>query len=260
MSRELRLDIEVPGTPDEVWDTIATGHGITSWFVPTEVEEGPGGTVKHYFTPEAFQTGRITAWEPPQRLVYESEQGERRFAYEWTVEGREGGTCVVRLVNSGFLDGADWDAEYESLSQGWQLFMYNLRLCRTYFPGQRCASSTLSVSSGGPVERAWAALMEGLGLPTSFEFGDRVQVAATDAPLLAGGVERFHNHMLSLRIDDPAPGIAFIAAEGGDDSVALSVYIYAFGATASDVMAGEAPRWRDWLGARFQSWPSSSGS
>ena len=29
----------MPGTPEEVWHAIATGPGITAWFVPTEVDE-----------------------------------------------------------------------------------------------------------------------------------------------------------------------------------------------------------------------------
>lgn len=37
----LRMEItcELPGTPEQIWDAIATAHGITSWFLPTDVEE-----------------------------------------------------------------------------------------------------------------------------------------------------------------------------------------------------------------------------
>ncbi len=34
-----------PGTPEEVWQAIATGPGISSWFVPTEFEELDGKPV-----------------------------------------------------------------------------------------------------------------------------------------------------------------------------------------------------------------------
>jgi hypothetical protein len=30
--------------------------------------------------------------------------------FEWLVEARDGGTCVVRLVTTGFGSGEDWDA------------------------------------------------------------------------------------------------------------------------------------------------------
>jgi hypothetical protein len=29
-SRAIDLDVEVPGTPDQVWDAIATGPGLTA--------------------------------------------------------------------------------------------------------------------------------------------------------------------------------------------------------------------------------------
>ena len=40
----VEMRFELPGTPEQVWAAIATGNGISSWFVPTEVEERRGGT------------------------------------------------------------------------------------------------------------------------------------------------------------------------------------------------------------------------
>ena len=66
-------------------------------------------------------------------------EGRPTFAAEWLVEARDGGTCVVRLI-SGFGSGAEWDAQYDATQAGWRLFLYNLRLYLTHFPGQPCAS------------------------------------------------------------------------------------------------------------------------
>jgi uncharacterized protein YndB with AHSA1/START domain len=43
--RSVQLEFEVPGTPEEVWQALATGPGISSWFVPTEIEERDGKPV-----------------------------------------------------------------------------------------------------------------------------------------------------------------------------------------------------------------------
>ena len=43
--RSVQVEVEVPGTPEEVWQAIATGPGISSWFVPTEFEESDGRPV-----------------------------------------------------------------------------------------------------------------------------------------------------------------------------------------------------------------------
>ena len=49
MTRAIRLEVDVPGTPEEVWATVATGPGITSWFVPSTVEERDGGAIAMHF-------------------------------------------------------------------------------------------------------------------------------------------------------------------------------------------------------------------
>jgi uncharacterized protein YndB with AHSA1/START domain len=43
--RSVQVEIEVPGTPEEVWQAIASGPGISSWFVPAEFEERDGKPV-----------------------------------------------------------------------------------------------------------------------------------------------------------------------------------------------------------------------
>ena len=47
--RWVQVEVEVPGTPEEVWQAIATGPGVSSWFVPTELRED--GTVVSHFGP-----------------------------------------------------------------------------------------------------------------------------------------------------------------------------------------------------------------
>ena len=50
-SRAIDLSVEVPGTPEQVWEAIATGPGITAWFVPHTVEGRAGGEVTMDFGP-----------------------------------------------------------------------------------------------------------------------------------------------------------------------------------------------------------------
>ena len=35
--RSIQVEAEVPGTPEQVWDAIATGPGIGSWFYPADL-------------------------------------------------------------------------------------------------------------------------------------------------------------------------------------------------------------------------------
>ena len=41
----MELTFELPGTPEQVWQAIATADGISSWFLPTDLEERQGGAI-----------------------------------------------------------------------------------------------------------------------------------------------------------------------------------------------------------------------
>jgi len=184
--RSIEHEIEVPGTPEQVWHAIATGQGITAWFVPTKVEEQVGGAMELDFGPGmGTALGKVTVWEPPTLFVHlGSGAAGNPLAYEWHVEAHSGGTCVVRLVTSGFLSEADWQAEYDSAAEGWQLFLNNLRLYLLHFAGQRCASILVQQLSDVAPDDAWRQLTGLLGLPEAPTVGQ--QVSVSNAP----GTER----------------------------------------------------------------------
>src|SRR4029079_10605598 len=69
--RSIQVEIEVPGTPEEVWQAIATGNGFTAWFTRGEIEEREGGTVTHYMG-GGESKGVVTAWQPPHRFATEA--------------------------------------------------------------------------------------------------------------------------------------------------------------------------------------------
>jgi uncharacterized protein YndB with AHSA1/START domain len=235
--RSIDLSVEVPGTVEEVWRTIATGPGISSWFIPHEVDEREGGEVVMDFGSFGKESATVEAWDPPHRLLLRGRDDDRggHLAYEWLVEAKDGGTCVVRLVNSGFGPGAEWDADFEGMSSGWRLFLENLRLHRTHFPGQVPVSILPTVMTAGPHADAWSKLCGTLGIGTALAAGDRVSGALG----LSGTIERavFEPKVsaYALVLDGPAPGTAFVTDEGEGDVVGASAYLYLYGAGASGV-------------------------
>jgi uncharacterized protein YndB with AHSA1/START domain len=60
--RSSSAEIEVPGTPEEVWEAIATGPGISAWFVPTEVDGRPGGQAVFHLGESQDAPAAITGW------------------------------------------------------------------------------------------------------------------------------------------------------------------------------------------------------
>src|SRR5262245_22321095 len=76
--RSIQVEVEVPGTPEDVWAAIATGPGITAWFVPTEMEPGPGGVpakMTLHFGPGMDSVATITGYDAPRRLTAEDSWG-----------------------------------------------------------------------------------------------------------------------------------------------------------------------------------------
>lgn len=249
-TRSIELSVEVPGTPEEVWETIATGPGITSWFTPMEVDGRVGGEVVMDFGAFGKETATVTAWEPPSRVVFEG-GGERPLAYEWLVEAGDGGTCVVRLVNSGFGLGEEWDGDFDGMSTGWALFMQNLALHLAHFRGRRSRTFVPTAMVPGPNAAAWSTLCSALGIPEGLSEGDRLTTSGDGVPVLAGTVRwatatpKVTTHLLLL--DAPAEGTAFLTAEGDGDQVAVSAYLYLYGPAGE---AGE-DQWTPWLDATF---------
>lgn len=246
--REIRLEIEVAGAPEEVWQAIATGPGISSWYVPHTVEEREGGAALASFGegPEMQVPGRVAAWEPPHRIVFDGGEGASGLAFEWLVEAREGGTCIVRLINSGFGDGNPWDDQYDDMTEGWKLFLFNLKLHMQHFRGQAAVSMLPMAPWAGTKAEAWERLTSALALPARPAIGERV-VTGGSAPRLAGTVVETGDTRIALLLDSPAPGTAFIAAEGAEHC-GVSVWAYLYGSNAATIADTERPRWQQWLG------------
>ena len=121
--RSIQVEVEVPGTPEEVWQAIATGPGISSWFVPTEFEERDGKpvAVKISLGPGMEPRSAVTAWDPPRMFATEADgfvPGSPPIANEWTVEARGGGVCILRIVQSLFASTDDWDNQLEGAKSG----------------------------------------------------------------------------------------------------------------------------------------------
>ena len=253
--RSIELEVEVPGTPEEVWRAIATGPGISSWYVPHVVEEREGGAATASFGPgpEMQVPGRVAAWDPPRRVVFDGGEGAGGLAFEWLVEARTGGTCVVRLVNSGFASGEDWDGQFDGMTEGWKLFLLNLRLHLEHFSGQTATAVLPTATWSGGAVMAWRVLARELGIAPDPAVGDRIRTAALGAPALAGVVVDATPGRVALLLDEPAPGTAFLAVEGTDDDVSVSIWSYLYGADASSIAARDEQSWTSWLTDRAPS-------
>lgn len=253
--RSVQVEVEVPGTPEEVWQAIATGPGISSWFVPAEFEESGGKpvAVTMNFGPGMVTRSAMTAWEPPRMFAAQGEGwgGSPPIATEWSVEARAGGVCVVRVVHSLFASTDDWDGQLEATESGWPGFFRTLRIYLTHFRGQRSALMQFVAPVDAPEAVAWDRLTEALEVK-GVSVGRRWKTPAGVPP--HGGVMEYlatNPYDALFRLDEPGPGVAALGAFncGGPSMVALNFYLY--GDRAAEIAAREQPLWQAWIQERF---------
>lgn len=253
--RRIEVKVEVPVTPEQAWEAIATGPGITGWFMPAEVDERVGGSVVHHHEADMSSSGTITAYEVPHRFAYEEsaeefapdDSGPPVTATEFLVEARSGGTCVVRVVMSGFGEGEAWDQAIESFTAGWRQALVSLRLYLTHFRGEPVAAVNAGGFVKGEHDASWEWFAQQLGVPAIARVGERVATAAQGAPVLAGTVEQADEHMMTLVLDAPARGIGLIGAGGAGEQTFVTVRAQLYGPEAAEVAAREQAGWKAWF-------------
>ena len=253
--RSVQVEVEVPGTPEEVWHAIATGPGISSWFVPAEFEERDGKpvAVKLNFGPGMESSSPVTAWDPPRMFAAESSgwtPGSPPIRDEWSVEARGEGMCVVRVMHSLTADTDEWDSQLTGTEAGWPGFFRILRLYLTHFRGQSSTMMQWMAPAAGTEAEAWDKLTAVLGLK-GVSAGQR-WTAPAGVPALSGVVEHVSEkpYTALLRLDKPGPGAAALGAVNfGGAMVTLSFYLY--GNQAAGTVARETPLWQAWIQEHF---------
>ncbi|MFF5227303.1 SRPBCC domain-containing protein [Dactylosporangium sp. NPDC000521] len=244
MSHEFELthDIDIAATPEQVWDAIATGPGIDSWFMGrTEVEPRVGG--RGVFTMPGFTAeSTVTAWEPPHRFAYKSTPAEDGtfMAFEYLVEGRDGGSTALRMVHSGILAG-DWEEQYDALRKGNPLYLRTLEQYLVHFPGRTAVPVTAFGPQQSDQEQAWAALVGAVGLTGPVSEGDKVQLTVGGRDVVGVVDVVLEPGFLGVRTDD-----ALLRFVGGGGMILTGHHVFA----DIDQAAAEGT-WSEWLAAVY---------
>ncbi len=254
--RWVEMELSVPGTPEQVWQAIATGPGYTAWFTPATIDERVGGAIRFDMGENGESNGEVTLWEPPFRFGYVERdwaEGAPSLATEITVTARSGNRCIVRMVHSLFASTDDWDDQMEGFESGWPGFFEVLRLYLSLFSGKKAAVSAAMAHVEAPQLDVWKGLIDGLGLAGA-NAGETRTASRTPEPL-SGVVERVQQgdkeRYVLLRLTQPSPGIALIGTYGIEDATTAGITLYLYGDDAGQRAAASAPGWKDWLRDTF---------
>ncbi|MCG5216654.1 SRPBCC family protein [Streptosporangium sp. KLBMP 9127] len=235
-------EIEIDATPEQVWEAISSGPGVDSWFMGrNEIEPGVGGTVRFSFFGDTSKS-TVTAWEPGKRFAYQGDEAEDGtfMAFEYLIEGRAGGSTVVRFVHSGFLSD-DWETEYDALQKGDAMYLHKLAQYVTHFYGRISRRNLfLPGPKVGDEKRAWAAFTAAFDVTGTVAEGDKARLTVPGLPAVDGVVDYVDAHtFLGVRTSDGIYRLIY----GHDGTLVVEHHDYSTTADQQDI----EPAWQKWL-------------
>lgn len=130
IGRVIRAEIRTSATPQQAYDAWADTEKIAHWF-PDRAEgtAEPGATITWIFDTFNYRIPyEVLVAQPPERFTirWNPPPGMNPGILEVTIS-RESGETVIRLVNSGFREGAQWDDEFEGVDSGWRMSLAKLK-------------------------------------------------------------------------------------------------------------------------------------
>ena len=183
---EIRREVELPATPEQVWAAVATGAGTASWLFPT-------GEGEPHEVGEAWAGHTVTALDPPRHFAVAAQgpDGTVVNALEYLIEARDGGTAVLRYVHSGILTG-DWDSQYDATGQHTDFYLHTLGQYLRYFDGRPVTYVAAEGPAASKAPGAFDTLRRALGLAGH---------CCVDRRMLASGGERIWIFHLSILLN-----------------------------------------------------------
>lgn len=121
--RRVEKQIEVDAPAERLYCAWSEPELLSGWFADrAEGGSAVGDVQTWHFDRFGFAIPyEVVVAEPNRRFMLRCEiPGKGVGLMEVLLEER-GGRTVMRFVNSGFKEGAEWDAEYEGVNSGWQM-------------------------------------------------------------------------------------------------------------------------------------------
>jgi uncharacterized protein YndB with AHSA1/START domain len=125
--KRLDFTVTVPATLDQVWDAFTTVPGVTAWLAPqATIEPQPGGKWEVSFGPGSSTAGGTVLLVQPKTLLaiaamapdqFPTVRRERTTAV-FSFEPAGPNATTVRLAQTGWQTGPEWDEAYAYLANG----------------------------------------------------------------------------------------------------------------------------------------------
>lgn len=216
MARTQTHEIVLDGTPEEVWRLLSEADGITRWFAP-EARVSDGKLWLSY-GPGMEGEGTIHLSEPGKAFGW-TESGAMPKVVEFYLEG-EGGKTRLRLVQSGFGEGSDFDAEYEAVNGGWRTYLAAMAFGLVHHKKDGCTQVAKMSMIPGKRDELIAKLAAPFGF--SKPLAEIALGGTYEATLGTLGPVR------GIRLDPDKPGYYLLTLENWDQSL-MGLFVESFG-------------------------------
>ncbi len=230
---EIRKEVVLEATPEQVWEAIATGPGLATWFMPMELD---------------LDSSVVTSNEPGRRLGIRMPAGEDGsfHAFDYRIERDGPGGVVLKFGHSGFT-GDGWSDDYEALTgSGWDMYLHTLSQYFVHFAGRPAHYVEAEGPPASADDELWPRLLAAIGLTEAAKEGTGVRFDIPSLGAVEGTVDYVTPNFVGLRL--PAALIRFHGRGGLGMPVAVSLHIYV--STDYDV-DGAQRAWESWLAGVF---------
>ncbi|HTY35345.1 SRPBCC family protein [Mycobacterium sp.] len=247
-------EIELDATRSQVWDMVATGAGLSAWFVPHELESRLGGVGRAHFGGGNFQDGRVLIYEPGRRIMLGAEfddafrsEPEPFSGLEFWITGDSPTTLHVRQEGFPVVD----QEVYES---GWDVYLHTLSEYLRHFAPMPSATTVAIVSRSMERLRAYQRLVGALGVRKEVAVGEELtlQPRGRAGESISGVVDlrMSHPHLEVLGIRTQT-GFLRAASDETCYAAALTRYEYVVDPERFRNLTAESASWQSWLEEQF---------
>jgi uncharacterized protein YndB with AHSA1/START domain len=157
-ARSAASAVEIDASAERVWRALTDGAELERWFpLRARVEPGVGGRIWMSWGNEFTGALEILRWEPPARLQtsWNLVEGDAATVTDYALESLAGNRTLLRVVTSGFPEGAGWDAWLEDTRRGWHFELQSLKHYLEQHEGRDRRTIYLRRRVALPVEESW---------------------------------------------------------------------------------------------------------
>jgi hypothetical protein len=193
MAREFKIErhVELPGTPEDAWEAVATAAGNSAWLF----SDGVGADAE-----------TAVVWDPPNHLVVRMQEGDWFNALEFQIQAKDGSHTTLRYVHSGiFTD--DWDNQYDAADAHTDFYLHTLTQYLEHFNGRAVnyigdAPFGIQGPESSRASDGLDRLRSALGLSQDSKEGDLVHLTPAMLDPIDGVIDYLRTNFIGIRTSD----------------------------------------------------------